>query len=127
MATSQDDQDPVSPEEQRVPPYWQQAANARWSYMSVDANKPPPIRLEDHTEDGSDSSKALWARHVSVDDYVIISGNLPGVGAYVVWNCTVETLNVRLRCIPLLRYCKHLPCRCVPDCALITDANREVI
>jgi hypothetical protein len=88
--------EPISPEEQAIPPYWQQheRAQARISYISIDNGRLPPILLEDHTEDGSESSKALWARHVTVDDYVIVNGNPPGVGAYVVWNCTVETLNV---------------------------------
>lgn len=53
-----------------------------------------PITLEDHTDEGSEQCKALWAKHVTIDDYVIVSGNAPAVGAYVVWNCTVETLDV---------------------------------
>jgi hypothetical protein len=52
-----------------------------------------PITLEDHTDEGSEQCKALWAKHVTIDDYVIVSGNAPAVGAYVVWNCTVETLD----------------------------------
>ena len=54
------------------------------------------IRLEDHTDAGSEQCKALWAKHVTIDDYVIVSGTAPGLGSYVVWNCTVETLNVSL-------------------------------
>ncbi|KAF2875005.1 Phox homologous domain-containing protein, partial [Massariosphaeria phaeospora] len=34
-----------------------------------------------------------WAKQVTIDDYVVVSGTAPGLGAYVVWNCTVETLD----------------------------------
>jgi hypothetical protein len=86
----------VSPEDQAIRPYWRSPTEnqARWSYRSIDSRN-GPIRLEDHTEEGSEQSKACWAKHVSVDDYVIVSGSAPGVGSYVVWNCTVETLSVR--------------------------------
>ena len=55
--------------------------------------------LEDHTDESSDQCKVLWAKHVTIDDYVVVSGTAPGLGAYspgqyVVWNCTVETLDV---------------------------------
>jgi hypothetical protein len=36
----------------------------------------------------------LWAKGVTIDEYVVVG---QGVGAYVVWNCTVETLDVSLR------------------------------
>jgi hypothetical protein len=86
-----------------VPPYWK-----RYSQSSLNGNgngngnpnasaenlAPPPIQLEDHTDAGSEQCKALWAKSVTVDDYVIVSGTAPGVGSYVVWNCTVETLDV---------------------------------
>ncbi|KAF2204624.1 Phox-like protein [Delitschia confertaspora ATCC 74209] len=77
-----------------VPPYWQrhQRNNSTLSHSS-DTRRTPPIRLEDHTEAGSEQCKALWAKHVTIDDYVIVSGSAPGLGAYVVWNCTVETLD----------------------------------
>ncbi|KAF2013340.1 Phox-like protein, partial [Aaosphaeria arxii CBS 175.79] len=52
-----------------------------------------PILLEDHTDSGSEQCKALWAKHVTIDDYVIVSGTAPGLGAYVVFHCTVETLH----------------------------------
>lgn len=76
-----------------VPPYWRRHRRDV-SSISIDTSRPSPIRLEDHTIDGSEQAKALWAKHVNVDDYVIVSGNAPGVGAYVVWSCTVETLDV---------------------------------
>ena len=75
-----------------VPPYWQHRRHE--SYTSLEQKKPPPITLEDHIEEPSEESFSLWAKGVSVDSYVIVSGNLSGVGDYVVWNCKVETLDV---------------------------------
>ena len=82
------------------PPYWysHHRADSSASYNSTNLARQPQITLEDHTEDGSDQCKSLWAHHVSIDDYVVVSGNRTGVGAYVVWNCTVETLNVSKLC-----------------------------
>jgi hypothetical protein len=79
VATSKNNRNSV------VPPYWQ------------DNGRPTPISLEDHTDDGSEQCKALWAKGVTIDDYVVVSGTAPGLGAYVVWNCTVETLDVSLK------------------------------
>ena len=81
-----------------VPPYWQahDRSVSRLSCHSENGARPTPILLEDHTDAGSEQCKALWARHVTIDDYVIISGSAPALGAYVVWNCTVETLDVSL-------------------------------
>lgn len=75
-----------------VPPYWQHRRDE--SYTSIAINRPPPITLEDHTEEPSEQSRSLWAKGVIVDDYVTVSGNVAGVGDYVVWNCKVETLDV---------------------------------
>lgn len=79
-----------------VPPYWQrhQRSASYHSTCSADNGRPAPISLEDHTDDGSEQCKALWAKGVTIDDYVVVSGSAPGIGAYVVWNCTVETLDV---------------------------------
>lgn len=81
-----------------VPPYWQShQRNASYlSNYSADNGRPTPIGLEDHTDEGSDHCKVLWAKGVTIDDYVVISGTAaaPGFGAYVVFNCTVETLDV---------------------------------
>ena len=75
-----------------VPPYWQHRRYE--SYSSVNIIRPSPIILEDHTEEPSDKSHSLWAQEVSIDDHVLISGNVPGVGDYVVWNCKVDMLDV---------------------------------
>jgi len=78
-----------------APPYWKHNRSASYaSRTSLDStNKPPPITLEDHTESPSERSSALWAKSVSIDDYVLVNGNRTGLGAYVVWNCKVQTLD----------------------------------
>ena len=86
-----------------VPPYWQrrdvERNDSRLSYLSVEARD--PIRLEDHTDEGSEQCKALWAKHVTIDDHVVVgSGTTPALGAYVVWNITVDTLNVSAEVVP---------------------------
>jgi|TARA_R110002003_G_scaffold589_15_gene20697 hypothetical protein len=81
-----------------VPPYWQRHERhaSRLSSYSTDNGRPTPISLEDHTDEGSEQCRVLWAKGVTIDDYVVVSGTAPGLGAYVVWNCTVETLDVSL-------------------------------
>lgn len=64
------------------------------SSYSTENGRPTPIGLEDHTDESSEQCKALWAKGVTIDDYVVVSGTAPGLGAYVVYNCTVETLDV---------------------------------
>jgi hypothetical protein len=82
-----------------IPPYWQQHRRHA-SYASIASNPgATAITLEDHTEEpeGSEGVKSpLWAKLVSIDSYVIVSGSVKGVGDYVVWICKVETLDVRL-------------------------------
>ena len=76
-----------------IPPFWQHQRGQ--SYASVISNgKPPPITLEDHTEESYDQSSPLWAKVVSIQDHVIVSGSVAGVGDYVVWICKVDTLDV---------------------------------
>ncbi|KAL4802952.1 Phox homologous domain-containing protein [Aspergillus unguis] len=74
-----------------VPPYWSHHRNAsRTSQISVDRGQ--AITLEDHTEDpNSETSRGLWAKSVTIDDHVVVQGKT-GIGAYVVWNCKIRTL-----------------------------------
>lgn len=76
-----------------IPPYWSHHRNSsRASQTSLEPL--PAITLEDHTEDpNSESSRGLWARSVSVDDHAVVQGKT-GVGAYVVWSCRIQTLDV---------------------------------
>lgn len=75
-----------------VPPYW--SHRRLESYASVENTKPPPITLEDHTEEYSEQSGSLWARGVSISSHVLVTGSLPAVGSFVVWNCTIDTIDV---------------------------------
>lgn len=82
-----------------VPPYWRhQRALSRASLASsVDTHRSskPAITLEDHTADpNATTTRGLWARSVTIDDHVVVSGKT-GIGAYVVWMCNVQTLDVR--------------------------------
>ena len=77
-----------------IPPYW---SHRRYeSYCSIENTKPPPIVLEDHTEEEFEQSGSVWARSVSIDDYVLVTGTVPNVGNFVVWNCKIDTLDVGL-------------------------------
>jgi hypothetical protein len=96
---SQDGASPATARPERssvVPPYWQRHERGASRLSSYSNDVGARILLEDHTDEGSDQCKVLWARSVVVDDYVVVSGTAPGLGAYVVWNCTVETLDVSL-------------------------------
>ncbi|PWW73322.1 PX-domain-containing protein [Tuber magnatum] len=53
--------------------------------------KTMPITLVDHTITPSENSPSLWARSAKVVDYVIVAGSRTRVGAYVAWNCSIET------------------------------------
>ncbi len=94
-----------------IPPYW---SHRRYeSYSSVKNTRPPPITLEDHTEEPSEQSDAVWAAGVTIDDYVLVSGTVPNVGNFVVWNCKIETLDVSpvdpSSCLSCARYCFFSP------------------
>ncbi|KAH0832718.1 hypothetical protein AYO21_00376 [Fonsecaea monophora] len=73
------------------PPYWQ--PNREPSSDELTITRPPPISLEDHTLSREPSRAALWAKSISIDEYVIVQGNPTGVGAYVVYNVNVQTLD----------------------------------
>jgi hypothetical protein len=75
------------------PPFWTQhdRSVSTVSYQSIVHTRPAPILLEDHSEEDHEQSRGCWAKSVTVDDYVIVSGPT-GIGAYLVWNCTVSTL-----------------------------------
>lgn len=53
--------------------------------------RPIQITLEDHTENPGENSAGIWARSARVVNYVIVSGSRTRAGAYVAWNCYVET------------------------------------
>lgn len=76
------------------PPYWTQTHRRTVSNISIESATPVGgIRLLDN-EDGRDNRKEFcWAKAVHIDDHVVVNGRT-GIGAFVVWNVTVETLNV---------------------------------
>lgn len=91
------------PEDQAPPVFWstRHARSASYHSLNPQHRGPGPIQLEDHTEDQHEQSQGCWARAVTVDDYTVVSGT-SGIGAYVVWHCTVKTLkggdmNIRKR------------------------------
>lgn len=62
---------------------------------SFESPRGNPITLEDHTGDPTcETNRGLWASGVRIDDHVVVEGK-SGVGAYVVWNCKIDTLDVR--------------------------------
>jgi hypothetical protein len=68
----------------------------------VECPHAPLITLEDHTEDpASETTRGLWARSVTIDDHVIVKGK-SGIGAYVVWTCKIQTLDVRVGCLVII-------------------------
>ena len=74
-----------------TPPHW--LHRRRVSYASIIDNKPAPITLEDHTEDPLVQEDAVWAKAIYIEDFVIVSGNVPSVGSFVVWHCKIDTLD----------------------------------
>ncbi|KAI7526926.1 hypothetical protein KC316_g18091, partial [Hortaea werneckii] len=95
---SQQNPDP-EPQAAISPPFWN--PNARTlssaSYHSLDdraaAAGPHPISLEDHTTDTASHppSESCWAQSVTIDSYTILTGPT-GIGAYVVWSCSISVL-----------------------------------
>lgn len=77
---------------QLSPPYWQRRRSVSNATQST-LDRGPAITLADNTSPLSPSQSALWAKSISIDDYVVIRGNLTGLGDYVVWNCHVQTLD----------------------------------
>ena len=77
----------------QTPPYWSrhQRTVSNVSYVSINTpTRRPPILLEDHTEEPHESSAALWAHGVTIDDYHVVSAGTIGAGSYVVWHCKVK-------------------------------------
>lgn len=76
------------------PPYWTQSHRRSVSNISVESTPPGGIKLLDNTDGRDNKNEFCWAKAVHIDDHVVINGNRTGIGAFVVWNITVETLNV---------------------------------
>ena len=74
-----------------TPPYW--LHHRHGSFASAIDTKPAPITLEDHTEEPSEQEGVVWAKGVYIEDHVVVSGNMPNVGDFVVWKCRIDTID----------------------------------
>jgi hypothetical protein len=85
---------PTSPSTPISPPFWH-SEGQELPVPTDDTRRIPSasggIRLEDHTDEDSEHSKACWAKSVTIRDHVVVGS---GLGAYVVYNFVVETANV---------------------------------
>lgn len=94
------------------PPYWVQSHQRSVSNISVESIADGAITLQDNTDgDGDSKNKACWAKSVEITDFVTVNGSRTNIGAFVVWNITVDTLRVRF--LPL-------------NCCAIVDRSRVV-
>jgi hypothetical protein len=79
-----------------VPPYWRRHDRNASRASQTSLARSTLITLEDHTADpDSATTRGLWARSVSIDDHAVVQG-MTGIGSYVVWNCTIQTLDVSI-------------------------------
>jgi hypothetical protein len=76
------------------PPYWVQSHQRSASAISIESIPNGAITLQDNTDGEDAKNNACWAKSVYIEDHVIINGSRTGIGAFVVWNITVETLHV---------------------------------
>jgi len=74
------------------PPYWVHAHQRSASSVSVESTN-GGITLLDNTDEGNDKNGACWARSVYIYDYTVVNGSRTNIGAFVVWNITVKTLD----------------------------------
>lgn len=49
---------------------------------------------DNESEDWGGRNRACWARSVEIPDYVVVNGSATNIGAFVVFNVRVETINV---------------------------------
>lgn len=86
------------------PPYWVQSHQRSVSNISVESIPVGAITLQDNTNSLTDTkNKFCWAKSVYIEDHVTVNEHRTGIGAFVVWNITVETLRVG-SISPQLRY-----------------------
>ncbi|KAL7949695.1 Phox homologous domain-containing protein [Trichoderma barbatum] len=78
------------------PPYWPHASSHQRTISSMSAESILPvgaIRLFDRDTNDDDRNSACWAKSVEITDYILVNGSNTNIGAFVVWNVRVETLN----------------------------------
>ena len=90
-----------------IPPYWHHRRTSSQASIASSC-RPPPITLKDNTAaPNNELTSPLWAKVVVIDSYTIVSGNVKGLGDYVVWICQVETLDVG-RPMPLSNFVQYI-------------------
>lgn len=93
----------TSPASITSPPYWAHGNGHRRNISSLSAESLLPIgaiTMRDNEASGRDErNKACWAKSVEISNHVVVNGSATNIGAFVVWNIRVETLQVcRLLC-----------------------------
>ena len=85
-----------SPPPASLPPYWlvqhPQSATGTSAESTLESGG---ITMRDNeSEDWGGRNSACWARSVEIPDYVVVNGSATNIGAFVVFNVRVETMNV---------------------------------
>ncbi|KAK2048172.1 PX domain-containing protein [Colletotrichum somersetense] len=95
-----------SPSPVTSPPYWLGHGHRQRSVSNMSAESVLPdgaITMHDNeASDVNGRNRACWAKSVEITDYVVVNGSATNIGAFVVWNIRVETLqgsymNIRKR------------------------------
>ncbi|KAM0441195.1 hypothetical protein ACHAPT_000501 [Fusarium lateritium] len=87
----------VSPSSITSPPYWLNVHGHQRSASNMSAESVLPagaITLRDNeASEHDDRNNACWAKSVEIVSYTVVNGSTTNIGAFVVWNIRVETLN----------------------------------
>ncbi|KAF5005731.1 hypothetical protein FDECE_7852 [Fusarium decemcellulare] len=87
----------ISPSSVTSPPYWLNVHGHQRSVSNMSAESVLPagaITLRDNeASEHDDRNNACWAKSVEIVSYTIVNGSATNIGAFVVWNIRVETLN----------------------------------
>ncbi|KAI0999951.1 hypothetical protein K3495_g8246 [Podosphaera aphanis] len=76
-----------------IPPYWSQDAPGPPTTLSVEReSNSVGIVLQDNTSSDETRYRGYWAKSASIEDHTVVNSNRTAIGAFVVWNITVETL-----------------------------------
>ncbi|WYZ44169.1 hypothetical protein EsH8_VII_000605 [Colletotrichum jinshuiense] len=102
---SRDPESSVTSPSVTSPPYWLNRHHQRsMSNMSSESVLPAgAITMHDNeASDLNGRNQACWAKSVEIADYVVVNSGATNIGAFVVWNIKVETLqgsymNIRKR------------------------------
>lgn len=85
----------TSPPPTSSPPYWMVQHTDNATGASESSFEPRGIIMRDNeSEDWGGRNSACWARSVEIPDYVVVNGSATNIGAFVVFNVRVETINV---------------------------------